>query len=88
MTVFVFGLIMFPPTAEPPEKKIRKIAGLCVSMVGVILYTIFEIRKTAAEKAEALRLEEEEHVGQPIDLHVKGVEFEKADVDPEIETNE
>jgi solute carrier family 35 protein E3 len=89
MAVFIFGLIMFPPTAEPPGKKIKKISGLGVSMVGVILYTVFEIRnKTADDKAKVLMLEEEETIGQPIDLHVKGVEFEKAGVEPDNEIDE
>jgi solute carrier family 35 protein E3 len=50
MTVFIFGLLMFPTAEEPPQKRIKKIAGLCVSMVGVILYTVFEIRNKEQEK--------------------------------------
>jgi solute carrier family 35 protein E3 len=55
MTVFIFGLLMFPPAEEPYEKKIKKIGGLCISMVGVVLYTVFEIRNKALEvKPKAL----------------------------------
>jgi solute carrier family 35 protein E3 len=54
ITVFVFGLLMFPPKEEPPEKKIKKIAGLCVAMVGVILYTIFQIKNKPAPERPVL----------------------------------
>jgi solute carrier family 35 protein E3 len=49
MTVFVFGLLMFPAREESPDKQIKKILGLCISMVGVVLYTIFEVKNKAAK---------------------------------------
>lgn len=49
--IFIFGLIMFPPkVAETPEQHQKKIIGLVVSMVGVILYTYFELQIKAEEK--------------------------------------
>ena len=50
MSIFIFGLMMFPPVMEPREKKIKKIIGLIISMSGVILYTIFEIKNKKKEK--------------------------------------
>jgi len=50
--VFVFGLMMFPPKVqESNAQKGKKIAGLIVSMIGVILYTFFELRIKAREAA-------------------------------------
>ena len=49
MSIFIFGLIMFPPVSEPRDKKIKKIIGLIISMTGVILYTIFEIKNKKKE---------------------------------------
>ena len=43
MSIFIFGLMLFPPVYEPRDKKIKKIVGLIISMSGVILYTVFEI---------------------------------------------
>lgn len=57
LTIFIFGLLMFPPTQEPRHKKIKKIAGLVVSMCGVILYTVFEMKRP---KEEPKREEEED----------------------------
>ena len=49
--IFIFGLIMFPPTkVETQEQKIKKIAGLVISMIGVISYTYFEIKFKSKEK--------------------------------------
>lgn len=63
--IFVFGLIMFPPTKhETHQQKIKKIAGLIVSMIGVISYTFIELRIKAKERALQLRQApklEEEH---------------------------
>ena len=36
--------MLFPPVYEPRDKKIKKIVGLIISMSGVILYTVFEIK--------------------------------------------
>jgi solute carrier family 35 protein E3 len=49
ITVFVFGLLMFPPKVEPPTKKFKKIAGLCIAMLGVMLYTFFPIKNKTPE---------------------------------------
>lgn len=49
--IFIFGLIMFPPTKyESPEQKFKKIVGLVISMCGVIMYTYFELKIKAKEK--------------------------------------
>lgn len=58
LTIFIFGLILFPPTEEPREKKVKKIIGLVVSMCGVILYTVFEMKK--ANPPQEVRAEEED----------------------------
>lgn len=51
--IFIFGLIMFPPKKyESHEKKVKKISGLVISMIGVILYTYFELKIRAKEKKE------------------------------------
>lgn len=51
MLIFIFGLIMFPAQHESSEQFKKKIIGLSISMVGVILYTIFEIQnKKESEK--------------------------------------
>lgn len=51
MLIFIFGLMMFPATHESSEQFKRKIIGLSISMVGVILYTVFEIiNKNKSEK--------------------------------------
>ncbi|KAH0804050.1 phosphate translocator protein [Histomonas meleagridis] len=56
MLIFTFGLIMFPVKDEPRYRQMKKIGGLLVSMVGVILYTIFEM------KNKNKVAEEEEHL--------------------------
>lgn len=51
--IFVFGLIMFPPTQkETQEQKVKKIVGLVVSMAGVIAYTFFELKIKEKERIE------------------------------------
>jgi hypothetical protein len=60
MTVFVFGLMMFTVIEEKVEKRRKKIAGLCLSMVSVVLYTIFEIRNKNAAQATRPAVEEDE----------------------------
>lgn len=51
--IFIFGLIMFPPKKyESHEQKVKKITGLVVSMVGVIMYTYFELKIRARENRE------------------------------------
>jgi solute carrier family 35 protein E3 len=62
ITVFVFGLLMFPPKVEPIEKKIKKIVGLCIAMVGVILYTVFQIKNKPPENRKPLSSEREDEV--------------------------
>jgi solute carrier family 35 protein E3 len=47
--IFVLGLIMFPTREESSEQRGRKIGGLAIAMIGVILYTVFEMQAKAAE---------------------------------------
>ncbi|KAH0785250.1 UDP-xylose transporter 1-like [Histomonas meleagridis] len=43
--VFIFGMIRFPPPqTETLMQKQKKIIGLVISMLGAILYSVFEIR--------------------------------------------
>jgi solute carrier family 35 protein E3 len=43
--IFVFGLIIFPAKeGETPEQFLKKIAGLVISMSGVIFYTYLELK--------------------------------------------
>jgi solute carrier family 35 protein E3 len=50
MLIFIFGLLLFPEKEESHSQFVKKITGLVVSMVGVILYTVFEIRAKEQEK--------------------------------------
>jgi solute carrier family 35 protein E3 len=47
MAVFIFQSLVFPRAQDRHEKKIKTIGGLCISMIGAILYTVFEIRNRA-----------------------------------------
>lgn len=48
--IFSFGLILFPPTQEESSSQFRKkIIGLIIAMVGVILYTYFELKRKEEE---------------------------------------
>ena len=60
ITIFIFGLLMFPPVEEPTEKKVKKIIGLVISMCGVIMYTYFEIMNKRGVPAAQPRILEEE----------------------------
>ncbi|OHT07654.1 integral membrane protein [Tritrichomonas foetus] len=47
--IFVFGLIMFPPNKnETKEQFYKKIAGLVISMTGMIYYTYLELQQKEA----------------------------------------
>jgi solute carrier family 35 protein E3 len=48
--IFIFGLLMFPEKEESSSQFTKKISGLVVSMAGVVLYTIFEVRAKEQEK--------------------------------------
>jgi solute carrier family 35 protein E3 len=50
MLIFILGLLLFPEKEESHSQFVKKIAGLVVSMVGVVLYTVFEIRAKEREK--------------------------------------
>jgi solute carrier family 35 protein E3 len=50
MLIFIFGLLMFPETTESHAQFVKKICGLVVAMVGVVLYTFFEIQIKEQEK--------------------------------------
>lgn len=92
--IFVFGLIMFPPTqAETKQQKIKKIIGLIISMVGVISYTFFELKIKQKERFDALKEEENDEI--KIDVDVEDVQltnkascFEKTDDSKAISTEE
>lgn len=68
--IFIFGLIMFPPKKyESHEQKVKKITGLVISMVGVILYTYFELKIRAREnklKDQQKLIEKLEEEEQPV----------------------
>lgn len=68
MLIFIFGLIMFPSRQESSEQFKKKILGLCISMVGVVFYTVFELRNKEAERLKILRKQEEEEAN---DLNVE-----------------
>lgn len=59
---------------------VRKIIGLITTMIGTVLYLIFERKnQEIEERARVVFLEEEEQIEPPVLLHVKGVEFKNAD---------
>ena len=59
MLIFIFGLILFPSKHESIDQFRKKILGLSVSMVGVVLYTIFEIRnKNESENSKSQLVDE------------------------------
>lgn len=60
MLIFIFGLIMFPATQESSAQFRKKILGLCISMVGVCLYTVFELKNKEVDRIQNLRKEENE----------------------------
>jgi len=68
--IFIFGLIMFPADSkETPQMKRKKIFGLCISMMGVILYTIFQIQEKAqSQKKEEKEFTMEQSIDEPIEL--------------------
>ena len=50
--IFIFVLIMFKNSKETLSQTIKKIIGLAIAMIGVILYTIFEIQEKENEKKQ------------------------------------
>lgn len=51
--IFVFGAIFFPAeNKQSNEMFYKKIGGICVSMVGVILYTYLQTNKNVEDKAK------------------------------------
>ena len=70
LIIFVFGLILFPPSIpEPKDKMKKKMLGLLFGMIGTILYTIFEM----ADKNKS----QHEQIGQNTDNRIGvDVEFE------------
>lgn len=86
ITIFVFGLLLFPPVQEPTDKKIKKIFGLVVSMIGVIMYTYFEIqnkKKIPGPGNETIPLKSEMPKAEGF-----GVEFKTASSDEGEEAEE
>ena len=71
--IFIFGLIMFPPNElETPLMKRRKIFGLLVSMIGVILYTVFQMQeKNNNQIKENQELTLEHSIDESIDLETQ-----------------
>jgi solute carrier family 35 protein E3 len=69
--IFVCGLILFPEKEDTTGRLLKKIAGLAISMTGVILYTRFEMQAKDAEKRlEKPAPEEEQELGvvfEPVD---------------------
>jgi solute carrier family 35 protein E3 len=69
--IFVFGLIMFPPKQDETSAQFtKKIAGLVVSMSGMMLYTYLELKakSASAEKAK----DEQRLLPQPGESHGDG----------------
>lgn len=79
MLIFIFGLIMFQATNETPEQMRKKILGLCISMTGVILYTIFEMQAKAGEPAKPAERLVEPREEQEDPLTKGGDTFQEAD---------
>ena len=82
--IFVFGLMMFPPTQyESPEQKKKKILGLVIAMIGVIMYTYFELKfRDQAKKQQLLRAkEEEDNLEEPLENRGKEGIFQAASND-------
>jgi solute carrier family 35 protein E3 len=51
--LFAFSLFLFPEYYEGKRARVKKCLGFAVSMLGVILYSFFEVRIKATEKREA-----------------------------------
>jgi solute carrier family 35 protein E3 len=48
--ILLAGIVLFPPReAIPRGKLMRTIVGMCIAMVGVILYSLFGLRNQAAQ---------------------------------------
>lgn len=82
--IFIFGLIMFPPTKmETHQQKVKKIAGLVISMIGVISYTFFELKIKSRERAkqtQSFYKPEEEHERSDQETLFKKTEDEKENI--------
>lgn len=45
--IFIFGLLFFPPNGkETISQRNKKVVGLCISMIGVIMYTYLKLKLT------------------------------------------
>ena len=82
MLIFIIGLILFPSKQESHEQFVKKIIGLCISMFGVILYTIFEISNKKKLSANQVHLPQNEP-SYPVTQN-KDIIFEKAKEDEQI----
>jgi hypothetical protein len=60
VVVFLFGLWIFPVKDQPREKRDKKIKGWVVAMVGVILFTIFDVINQRWRRLGARRIGKEE----------------------------
>ena len=87
--IFVFGLIMLPPNrSETQEKFYKKIAGLVISMVGIVSYTFIQLKEKSQQKPNQENQNDSQQ-NQPffddsnlknqLDEHLDEVPFEKMD---------
>ena len=50
--ILLSGLLLFPPTVEVPrQRQIRTVIGMTISMVGIVLYSMFGMKNKAADEA-------------------------------------
>ena len=70
MLIFTVGLIVFPATEESSEQFRNKIFGLVIAMLGVIMYSYFEIKNKQREQEKLLQnKKEEEDLEIPLEDH-------------------
>ena len=80
MLIFAFGLIMFKDPTETNEVLLKKVSGLAVAMIGVILYTYFNLtEKKEAPPQEKLENEDENLInsGPPFEVEEDNGEEEE-----------
>lgn len=88
MLIFIVGLILFKPEqSETKDQKIKKIMGLLVSMCGVIMYTMFEMKSKNDEQKESL-LHKDEPNPELLDDHESFEDLEVNEKDEMLEEKE
>jgi solute carrier family 35 protein E3 len=60
MLIFAFGLIMFKDPTETKEILMKKVSGLAVAMIGVILYTYFNLTDKQEQRPTPLPEKDED----------------------------